>query len=145
MTNENYKLKPCPFCGSEHLNVTEQALYQYPLVTIECLDCETETTIREKNPERIIDKWNTRAEKETKMLIREEPKVGEVWQHFKGTNYTILNIAINTETEEKMVVYRNDYTPFEKVWARPMEMFMSEVDRRKYPYSNYKYRFTKLS
>jgi hypothetical protein len=79
------------------------------------------------------------------MLIREEPKVGEVWQHFKGTNYTILNIAINTETEEKMVVYRNDYTPFEKVWARPMEMFMSEVDRRKYPYSNYKYRFTKLS
>jgi hypothetical protein len=92
----------------------------------------------------MYDKWNTRVIKETKML-REEPKRGEVWQHFKGTNYSILNIAINTETEEKMVVYQNEDNPFEKVWVRPMEIFMQEVDKEKYPGCEYKYRFTKLS
>ena len=46
-------------------------------------------------------------------------------------------MAVNTETLEEMVVYKDD----ENVWVRPKEMFVSEVDHEKYPDVKQKYRF----
>ena len=46
--------------------------------------------------------------------------------------YRILAFARHTETEEDLVVYEALYPPF-GVWARPLSMFMGEVDRAKYP------------
>lgn len=75
---------------------------------------------------------------------RENPKEGQIYKHFKGSLYEVLAVAVHTETEEKLVVYRSVEKP-ERVFARPVEMFMSEVDRLRYPFIRAKYRFTLMA
>jgi len=62
---------------------------------------------------------------------------GEKYRHFKGNVYEVIEIALNTETMEEMVVYKDD----KFVWVRPKDMFLSEVDHEKYPEVKQKYRF----
>lgn len=69
-------------------------------------------------------------------------KPGDTVQHFKGGFYKIVTIGINTETEEKMVVYQS--LKDKRVWIRPYEMFISKVDREKYPNADQSYRFIKV-
>ena len=57
--------------------------------------------------------------------------------------YLIRDIAINTETEENMVVYVS-MEDTNKVYVRPYDMFCSEVDHKKYPNIKQKYRFVKF-
>ena len=61
------------------------------------------------------------------------PKPYEVYKHFKGNLYVVLNVARHTETNELLVVY-----------AATKEMFMSEVDHEKYPNVKQKYRFESI-
>lgn len=53
-------------------------------------------------------------------------------RHFKGGDYTILHFATNTETDEKMVVYQAEYGD-RSIFVSPLELFMSAVDKKKYP------------
>jgi hypothetical protein len=66
------------------------------------------------------------------------PVAGQKYRHFKiGKVVTVIGISRHTETEEVSVVYEYEGT----IWNRPLGMFMSEVDRNKYPNSKQKYRF----
>lgn len=59
--------------------------------------------------------------------MRSIPKPGQIWTHFKGNDYEIICVGNHTETGKSMVVYKND----KGTWIRPLDMFMSEVDRVK--------------
>lgn len=69
------------------------------------------------------------------------PKEGEKYKHFKlGKIVTVIGVSRHTETEELTVVYEYEG----HIWNRPLEMFMSEVDKEKYPNTEQKYRFEKV-
>ena len=69
-----------------------------------------------------------------------ELKIKRVYKHFKGDYYLVTDIANDSETKEKFVVYRRLYGDG-SLWIRPFEMFLSEVDHEKYPNVKQKYRF----
>ena len=69
-----------------------------------------------------------------------EIKINGIYKHFKDKYYVVLDIAYDSETKEKMVIYRQLYGE-QSLWVRPLEMFLSEVDHEKYPDVQQKYRF----
>ena len=73
-------------------------------------------------------------------MERPTPKPHEIYRHFKGNCYRIVAIATNTESREAMVIYQALYGDF-KIYARELSMFLSPVDKVKYPNASQEMRF----
>ena len=80
----------------------------------------------------------TDTENDINMNTRMKP--GDIVRHFKGNKYEILCMALDSETQEELVVYRALYGEG-GTWVRKKEMFFSLVDREKYPDVKQTYRF----
>ena len=62
----------------------------------------------------------------------EEVKIGRVYRHFKGNHYCVENVAYDSETKERMVVYKPLYNREDgrMIWVRPEKMFLEEIPER---------------
>ena len=71
------------------------------------------------------------------------PKKGEIYRHFKGNYYFVENVALDSETKERVVIYKPIYERQDsKIWVRREEMFLEEIDvTRKDNITGQKYRF----
>ena len=72
-----------------------------------------------------------------------ESMVGKRYRHFKGGIYIVTDIAVHSESAELMVIYKSFNNPL-LVWARPFKMFVSPVDKQKYPDVKQEMRFEEV-
>lgn len=75
-------------------------------------------------------------------------EIGKKYRHFKGKEYIVLDIVNDSESNndeelKKVVIYEALYGEHLR-WARPYDMFASEVDHEKYPDVKQKYRFEEI-
>ncbi len=67
-------------------------------------------------------------------------KINGVYKHFKGDYYLVIDVCKDSEKKEEYVLYRALYGDG-ALWVRKKDMFLSEVDHKKYPDVKQKYRF----
>ena len=68
-------------------------------------------------------------------------KIKGIYKHFKGDLYLVEDVAIDSETDRELVIYRPLYGNSDMLYARDKEMFLSLVDKKKYPDVKQKDRF----
>lgn len=73
-----------------------------------------------------------------------EKMVGKRFRHFKGGIYIVTDIGVHSENENLVVIYKSFNEPT-LTWVRPLAMFLSEVDKEKYPDVKQEMRFEEIS
>lgn len=70
-------------------------------------------------------------------------KIGKVYRHFKGNYYFVEDVAYDSETKERMVVYKPLYNREDnrQLWVRPEKMFLEEIPKRPDNITGQKVRF----
>ena len=69
-------------------------------------------------------------------------EIGKIYRHFKGNYYFVENIGYYSENSSPVVIYKPIYDREEKIWVRPLDMFLEEIDiNRKDNITGQKYRF----
>lgn len=72
-------------------------------------------------------------------MLEREIKVNGLYKHFKGTYHKVICIAKDSEDKSEKVVYTHEDT--NEIWVRDKNMFLSKVDKVKYPNIEQEYRF----
>ena len=59
-------------------------------------------------------------------------QIGRVYRHFKGNYYFVENVGYDSETKERMVIYKPLYERADgrSIWVRPEKMFLEEIPER---------------
>lgn len=65
-----------------------------------------------------------------------------IYKHFKGDFYLVEDVAIDSEDDHEVVIYRPLYGDSKILYVRSMESFLEEIDKKKYPNVKQKYRFS---
>jgi hypothetical protein len=65
-----------------------------------------------------------------------------IYKHFKGDSYIVEDVAIDSEDDHEVVIYRPLYGDSKILYVRSLESFLAEVDKNKYPTVKQKYRFS---
>lgn len=76
-----------------------------------------------------------------------EVQIGRVYRHFKGNYYFVENVAFDSETKERIVVYKPLYEREDGrfIWVRPEKMFLEEIPERPDNITGQKTRFVLVS
>ena len=62
----------------------------------------------------------------------EKVEIGKVYRHFKGNYCFVENIALDSETQERTVVYKAIYNREDsQIWVRNEKMFLEEIDKNR--------------
>lgn len=69
-----------------------------------------------------------------------EIKIHGIYKHFKGDYYLVEEIAKDSNTLEDIVIYRKLYDDG-SCWVRPIDDFLGEINKEKYPNIEQKYKF----
>ncbi|MFZ2190547.1 MAG: DUF1653 domain-containing protein [Candidatus Magasanikiibacteriota bacterium] len=52
-----------------------------------------------------------------------------IYEHYKGNKYRVFGVGKHSETLEEFVIYEALYdNPESKLWARPINLFIDEVE-----------------
>ena len=61
----------------------------------------------------------------------ENVKINSVYRHFKGNYYYVVDVALDSETQERIVVYKPLYHRDDSMlWVRPEKMFLEDIPER---------------
>lgn len=72
----------------------------------------------------------------------ENVNIGRVYRHFKGNYYFVENVALDSETKERMVVYKPLYERQDSnIWVRRESMFLESIPERPDNITGQKHRF----
>ena len=72
----------------------------------------------------------------------EEVKIGKVYRHFKGNYYFVENVALDSVTQERVVIYKHLYPRMDaNIWVRREVMFLEEIPERPDNITGQKHRF----
>lgn len=99
-----------------------------------CFDGNVDKMIYEIiNFENWIERKMDRLEAQLKAEEYRKKMQGNIYMHFKGNLYIVIDIGVHSETAEINVIYRQVGDDTKRIWIRPVEMFLSPVDKEKYP------------
>lgn len=96
-----------------------------------------------RSDEKIDDSVDKRSEVQDSIASIRCSMIGRRYRHFKGSIYIVDSIAVHSETAEPLVIYYEEHES-NRMWARPLSMFLSPVDKKKYPDATQKMRFEKI-
>ena len=84
--------------------------------------------------------------RQTQQVLAQQYKdmIGKTYRHFKGGMYEVIDLAVHSEKADVLVIYKSKKDPT-LVWARPLDMFLSDVDKYKYPLALQDQRFVEVT
>ncbi len=70
-------------------------------------------------------------------------QIWKAYRHFKGNYYFVEGIGYDSETQEKLVIYKPLYEREDgrRIWVRPEKMFLEEIPERPDNITGQKHRF----